>query len=343
MMSRRSKFVTSLVVGGVVFSTAVIVVGVIYRGNADAEHARVVHGQAVAENRWEAQAAYSLRTTIRSTMQGLEQPIMQAQATYDSTAGRASEEARESLKSAIAAARNTPQNTLARVDSLIDAKNLSVASEDATKLARSQRDELSNARKVADDQAEAFDAAEAKRKADAKAAAKKATPPATSPGSPQASISTDGKDATAICLSGQGAEGAMACVRAMAYPVSVTFEWKDTGPGREHGWSGTTWIEEYGHPLTSRVRLSNSIAADFGSSPQATSVAMHESGHASAARCHAVADDPVFGKRGARDDPAERFATAYAIAHGAPNRDAAGQSAYDFVSTDAEIAKAAQC
>ncbi len=345
-MSRgRSKRVTLLVVGGVVVATAVIVVGVVYRGSVDADRARVVRGQSVAENRWEGQAVSSLRSIIRSTVQSLDEPIAQAQATYDSTAGRASEDARDGLKNAIAAAKTAPHNALAHVDTLTIAKDLSVASESTAKLAATHNDELSTAKKIADDQAAAFDAAEAKRKADAAAAAaaKKATPRATSPASPKGPIPTDdaGKNATAICLSGQGAEGAMACVRAMAHGVTVTFEWKETGPNT--GWSGTTWIEEYGHLMTARVKLSNSIAADFGPSPEAISVAMHESGHASEARCHAVANDPVFAQRGARDDAAERFATAYAIARGAPSRDAAGQSAYDFVSTDAEIARAGQC
>ncbi len=341
-MSRgRSKRVTLLVVGGVVVATAVIVVGVVYRGSVDAERARVVRGQSVAENRWEGQAVSSLRSIIRSTVQSLDEPIAQAQATYDSTAGRASEDARDGLKNAIAAAKTAPHNALARIDLLADPADLSTASHGNMALTARLKGDLAAAENVAHERAAAFDATEAKRKADAVAAAKKAVPGPKPNGGPHTGPPTSraAASATSVCLGGgTGYDGAIACVKAMAFGVSATIEWDDK-PGS--GWWGYTWWNTNG--LTARVQLSRSIGTDFGSSPQAISVAMHESGHAANARCPAVATDPVFNQRSSRDKREERFATAYAIAYGAPSRDAAGQSAYDFVSTDEEIAAAKRC
>jgi hypothetical protein len=340
MILRRSKSVAAWIVGVAAVSTAVIVAGVIYRGAVDAEHARVLHVQAVSENRWERQAADVLHSTVKSTMKALDQPIIEAQAIYDSTAGRASDEAREALKNAIAAAKNAPPKISARVDPLTGANDLSVASEGTMKLVSTLKGNLVTALKVPQEQAVAFDAAaEAKRIAAETAAARKKVTgvPVSGGGGP---ASEAGKKARALCLQGGGGtyDGATACVKAMAYGVTVSVEW-DSKSGS--GWWGyTSWNTG---TLTASVSLSTSIGTDWGSSPQAVSVAMHESGHASNARCPAVADDPVFNQRSSRDKREERFATAYAIAYGAPDRDAAGQSAYDFVSTDAEIEAAKRC
>jgi hypothetical protein len=349
MSFRRSKSVIALIVGVAAVSSTVIVAGVIYRGAVDAEHARVSHVQAVSENRWERQAASVLHTTVKSTMKALDQPITEAQAIYDSTAGRASEEAREALKNAIAAARNAPPTTLARADSLTDAKDLSVASEGAIKLVSTLKGDLLAALKVPQEQAVALDAAaEAKRKAaEAIAVKKKAVPGSTSPRSPATSppaitaASPEGTTASAVCLGGgTGYEGAIACVKALAHGMTVTVEW---------GWSSggyTTWNPG---TMTATVKLEDSMGSNFGITPGATSLVMHEAGHASSARCPAISDDPVFDKPISYEhisnvnNKAERFATSFAIAHGAPDHQSAGEWAYGFTATDEEIAMAGRC
>ncbi len=343
----RSKRVALVIVGGVVLVTAVIVGGVIYRGGLDAEHARVLRGQAVAENRWEGQSANSLRLIIRSTVQSLDEPIAQAQATYDSTARRASEEIREALKNAIEAAGNAPRNTLAKVDVLTDVKDLSVATENATKLIATHKEELVNAKKSADDQAAAFDAAEAKKKADAAAAAKKSTPRAPSPGDPTTPIppSEVGTDATRTCLGGgTGYAAAIACINALDFGVTVAVEWSSLAGG-----GGQTIFNP--SAKTANITLADGRGAYFGSDAMSTSIVMHEAGHASSARCEAVADDPVFDQPispqfqsdHSPNNKQERYATAFAIAHGAPDHAAAGEWAYGITSTPEEIATALRC
>ncbi len=82
-----------------------------------------------------------------------------------------------------------------------------------------------------------------------------------------------------------------------------------------------------------------------------TSVVMHEAGHASSARCEAIAADPVFDQPiypqfqpgGQLNNKQERYATAFAIAHGAPDHQAAGEWAYGITSTPEEIAMALRC
>ncbi len=346
MTSRRSKLVASLVVCGVVLSTAVIVVGVIYRGNADAEQARVAHGQAVSEKRWEGQAASSLRTAIRSTLQSLDQPIMQAQATYDSTVGRASDEARESLKNAIEAARNAPQNTLTKIDLLTDAKDLDVARDGAITLASTLKANLVIALAAPQEQAAAFDsAAEAKQKAKKTAdavAAKKAVPVGTSSENP--ATSEAGTTASAICLGGgTGYAAAIACINALDFGITVTVEW-----GLRVGGGTTTFNPS---AKTATIKLSDGMGSEFGSSAVSTSVVMHEAGHASSARCEPVFEDPVFDQPifpqfpsgGHLNNKQERYATAFAIAHGAPDHQAAGEWAYGITSTAEEIATALRC
>ncbi len=345
MTRHRSKLAALFIVTAAALSAAVIIVGVIYRETVDSERARLLRTQAVSENRWEAQSANSLHSAIESTFNSIDQAVSEAQATVDSTSGRATDDSRSMLQTAIESAKNAGPVALARVASLDGAHELSVAYASVTKLVATHKDELSNAKKTANDQAAAFDAAEAKRKADAAAAAaaaaaKKAAPHVSSPGSPATPVDPTGKDATAICLSGRGAEGAIACIKALDYGLPVTVEW---GNPASSGWSGVTWFNKYDKTAMVTARLSDSIATDFGDKPQATSVAMHEAGHGANQRCPEIADNPAFSQRSSNDNPAERFATAFAISHGAPDRDASGQSAYDFVSTDAEIALAARC
>ncbi len=340
MIFRNSKSVAALVVGIAAVSTAVIVAGVICRGAVDAEHAHVLLAQAVSESRLEGQAANVLRSTVKSTMQTLDQPIAEAQAIYDSTAGRASEEAREELTNAIMAARNASPTTLARVDPLTGAKDLGVASDGATKLVSTLKGALATARRTPQEQAVAFDAAAAAKRKAAEAAAATTNVTGVPVSGGVGPASEAGKKATALCLQGGGGtyDGAAACVRAMAYGVTVSVEWDNkSGSG---WWGSTSWNPSN---LTFTVSLSTSIGTDWGKSPQAISVAMYESGHASNARCPAVANEPVFNQRSSTDKREERFATAYAIAYGAPDRRAAGQSKYDFVSTDAEIEAAKRC
>ena len=82
------------------------------------------------------------------------------------------------------------------------------------------------------------------------------------------------------------------------------------------------------------VEFEPSIGSEVGSNPVATSLVMHESGHVSGAWCPAIADDPGFDKTITPqrvlnvNNRAERFATAFAIAHGAPDREGAGEWAY---------------
>ncbi len=307
---------------------------------ADAEQTRSQRVQAVSGSRWEAQSANSLRSGIESTVSSIEQAVSEAQATVDSTSGRATDDSRSKLQTVIDAAKNAGPAERASVTPQTDASDLCGALARAKRLAATHKDELANAKKIADDQAAAFDAAEAKRKADAEEAAKAASSAPNSPVSSATPVDATGKDATALCLSGRGAEGAIACVKALASGVPVTVEW---GNPASSGWSGVTWFTKFDKSAMVRVKLSDSIASDFGENPGATSVAMHEAGHAANQRCPALADDPVFSQRSSNDNPAERFATAFAISHGSPSRDASGESAYQFQSTDAEIAKAAQC
>ena len=344
MSFRRSNSVAALIVGVAVLSTAVIVAGVICRGAVDAEHARILHAQAVSENRWERQAANVLHSTVKSTMQSLDQPIAEAQAIYDSTAGRASEEAREALKNAIEAARNASPTTLPRVEPLTDVKDLSSANESAMKLVSKLKDDLVTTEKVPHDQAAAFEAAaEAKRIAAEAVTKKKAIPGNTSPESPATSSATSpaGAKASAICLGGgTGYEGAIACVKALAVGLTVTVQW---------GWPSGGYTKWNPSAMTATVNLEDSMGSNFGITPGATSLVMHEAGHASSARCPAVSADPVFDKPISYehisnvDNKAERFATAFAIAHGAPDRQSAGQWAYGFTATDEEIAMAGRC
>ncbi len=236
MTIRRSKRVTLLVVGGVVVATAVIVVGVVHQGSVDADRARVVRGQSVAENRWEGQAVSSLRSIIRSTVQSLDEPITQAQATYDSTAGRASEDARDALKNAIAEAKNAPPATLAKVELFSDAKNLGVARDGAMTLISTLKGNLVTAVAAPQEQATAFDAAAAvaaQRKAAEAARAKKPVPGGTSPAGP--ATKEVGTAASAACLGGgTGYNAAIACINALDFGITVTVEWGLASGGGEN-------------------------------------------------------------------------------------------------------------